>query len=91
MDRPHQVFHCSFEFHGSHRFSDQLCSLRADDVDAENFPVVGVADDLDEAFMLAYDRRAGVGGEGELSNLTLYPASRALVSVRPTLPISGWQ
>src|SRR5260370_1198736 len=29
--------------------------------------------------------------KGNLPTFTLYPASRALVSVRPTLPISGWQ
>ena len=43
--------------------------MRADDVDAENFAVVGVADDLDEALVLADDAGARVGGEGELADL----------------------
>src|SRR5271165_4608235 len=42
--------------------------MRADDKDAENFAVVGVGDDLDEALVLADDAGARVGGEGELTD-----------------------
>src|SRR5579863_10483229 len=68
VDRPHQVFDCGFEFHRRHCFCDQFCRLRADDVDAENFTVVGIADDFDEAFVLSNDAGAGVSGEGELAD-----------------------
>jgi len=69
MDGPHQVFHSGFEFHGDYGFGDQFRRLRADDVHAENLAVIGVGDDLDEALVLAHDRRARVRGEGEFSNL----------------------
>ena len=69
MDGPHQVFHRGFEFHGGDGFGDQFGGLRADDVHAENLAVVRVANDLDEAFVLADDRGARVGGEGELADL----------------------
>src|SRR5271166_5749375 len=68
VDGPHQIFDGGFEFHGGDGFGDQFGGLRADDVDAENFAVVGVADDLDETFVLADDARAGIGAEGELAD-----------------------
>ena len=69
VNRPHQVFDCGFEFHGGDGFGDQFGGLRADDVDAEDFAVVGVADDFDEAFVLADDAGARIRGEGELADL----------------------
>ena len=69
VDGPHQIFDRGFEFHGGDGFGNQLRRLRSDDVHAENLPVVGVGDDLDEPFMLANDGRARVGSERELPQL----------------------
>src|SRR5579863_4816349 len=69
MDRPHQIFDGRFEFHGSNGLGYEFSGLRADDVDAEDFAVVGVADDFDEAFVLADNRSTRVRGEGKLADL----------------------
>jgi len=37
-----KIFDSSLEFHGSDGLGDQFGRLRANNVDAENFPVVGV-------------------------------------------------
>ena len=68
VDRPHQIFNRGFEFDRGDGFGDQFCGLRADDVDAENLAVVGVGDNLDEAFVLADDAGARVRSEGELAD-----------------------
>src|ERR1700685_941020 len=66
---PHQVFDSRFEFHRRYSFGDQFCRLRADDVDAENLAVVSIADDFDEAFVLANDAGARIRREGKLADL----------------------
>src|SRR5216684_72103 len=69
VDGPHQVFDRRFKFHGDDGFGDKLRRLWADDVDAENLTVVSVRDNLDEAFVLADNRRTRVRSEGELPDL----------------------
>ncbi len=55
VDREHQLFHRGFEFHGGNGLGDELCGLRSDDVDAENFTMLSVGDDFHEAVVLAHD------------------------------------
>src|SRR4051812_22501816 len=69
MDRPHQIFYRSLEFDGCYRLGDQFCCLRTDDVHTQDFAIVGIGDDLDEAFVLTDDGSARVCCEGEFSDL----------------------
>src|SRR3989440_2859708 len=50
-------------------FVDDLGRVRADDVNAQKFVVARLADDLDEALLLAEYARLGGGGERELRDL----------------------
>ena len=91
MDRPHQVFDCGFEFHAVTASAINSVACGPNDVNTQNLSVFVVGNDLDEAFVLSNDRGSRIGSERELADFTSCPSSRALASVRPTLPISGWQ
>src|SRR5689334_6447791 len=62
-----QRFHCGFGFHGQNAFPDQLVSFRTNDMDAQDFAILGVGDDFDEAVVLPQDAGLAVGGEGEFA------------------------
>ena len=53
------------KFHGGANLTDELAYLRANHMHAENAVVVGVANDLDEAFALVLELGAAVGREGK--------------------------
>ena len=91
MNNIRQLLRGALHFQRQNRLGDQLGRIRPDDVDAQDFSVLRIGHDLDEAFVLADDAGARVGGERELANLYLVARSFALASVSPTLPISGWQ
>src|SRR4051812_34487639 len=71
VDREIDFLDCEFVFPGDGQLVDHLRRVRADDVGAEYLAVLGVANDLDEAFGLARSARAAVGGEGELADLVV--------------------
>src|SRR5262249_44694643 len=52
-------------------FGQQVCSVWADDMDAEHLVVFGVGDDFDEAFSLAQDHRLAQSREREFADLDL--------------------
>jgi len=91
VNRPHQVFHRGFQFDCGDGFRDEFRGLWADDVHAQDFAVIGVGDNLDEASCWPTIDAREFAVKGNFPTLMLYPASSALASVKPTLPISGWQ
>src|ERR1051325_2949001 len=64
-----QLFRRRFEVQGDYGLVDYLGRVRADDVDAEKLVVLRLADDLDEALLLAKYARLARGREGELRGL----------------------
>ena len=61
VDGVHHGLDGGFRFHGGDGFGDELEGLGADDVDAENFAVLLVGDDFDEAIVMAEDGGLAVG------------------------------
>ena len=60
VDGEHQLVDGAFEFHDGHGFSDEFGCLRTDDVHAEDFTVLRVGNDLDEAIVAADDGGFGI-------------------------------
>src|ERR1035441_10041519 len=69
VDNVRQLFGGTFHLQRQDRFGDQLGRIRPDDVHAQDLAVLGVGNDLDEAFVLPHDAGARVRSEGELANL----------------------
>src|SRR6185503_4279918 len=68
MDGVDQRLNGGLRLHRQHALADQLVSLRADNVDAQDLPVFLIGDNFHKAVMLPQDRSLGVGGEGEFSD-----------------------
>src|SRR5258705_1344570 len=64
-NRPDELLHRAFEPQRQHRLGDQLRRSRPDHVDAEDFIVFPVGDDLHEPFALARHLRAAEDAERE--------------------------
>src|SRR5258708_21678598 len=71
MDREHHLLDRRFKFDRSDCFGDDLRRIRPNDVDAQDFAVLRVCNDFDEAVMRIDDRRLRVADEGELTNFHL--------------------
>ena len=79
-----------FELLGHHQFADHLGGHGADQVGTQEFAVLCIEDELDEAIGL-------IGGQGSAAELKREladaarscPASRAAFSVKPTLATPG--
>src|ERR1035437_9007719 len=69
MDNVRQLLRGAFHLQRQDGFGDQLGRIRSDDVYAQDLAVLGVGNDLDEAFVLPHDAGARVRSEGELANL----------------------
>src|ERR1044071_2004349 len=69
VDDAPQLFGRRFEVEGDDGLVNDLGRVRADDVDAQQLVVLRLADDLDEALLLAEDARLARGREGELRRL----------------------
>ena len=91
VDGRHQIFGGRFHLHGGYGFGDEFGRLRADDVDAENLSVLCVGTILMKPSCCPTIEARELAVNGNLPTFTWCPASLAFVSVRPTLPISGWQ
>ena len=55
VDGEHQLVDRAFELHDGNRFGDEFGGLRADNVHAEDFAVLRIGDDFDEAVMAVDD------------------------------------
>src|ERR1700739_4010454 len=55
VDGEHQFVDGSFELHDGYGFGDEFCGLRTDDVYAEDFAILGIGNDFDEAIVAADD------------------------------------
>src|SRR5664280_553475 len=69
VDNVRQLLRGTFHLQRQDGFGDQLGRIRPDDVYAQDLAVLGVGNDLDEAFVLPHDAGARVRSEGELANL----------------------
>src|SRR5580698_10360564 len=69
VDDVRQLFGGTLQLQSHDGFGDHLGGVRADDVDAQDLAVLGVADDLDEALMRSHNAGARVGGEREFADL----------------------
>ena len=78
MDRPHQVFDRRFDFHGCYGFGDQFCRLGPMMWTPRISPYSASVTILMKPSCWPTMLGAGVGGEGELADLQLYPASPRL-------------
>src|SRR4051812_15577890 len=65
----HQVLDRAFEFHHRDALGDQLGREWPDDVHAQDFAELSIADDLHEAVVRADDGGTRISCEGELANL----------------------
>ena len=82
VDGEHQFVDGAFEFHDGYRFGDEFCGLRADDVHTEDFAILGIGNDLDEAVVTADDAGLGISRKRKLADLDLdcpspWPALRS--------------
>ncbi len=66
-----------FGFHRQHAFADQLEGFRPDDVDAQNFAIFRIGDNLHEAIVLPQDTGLAIGGEGKLADPDVVALPRA--------------
>src|SRR2546423_4030681 len=71
VDRQVHFFDGEFVFARHCELVDQLGGVGADDVGAKNLAVLGVADDLDEAFGVARGARTTVGREGKFPDFVV--------------------
>src|ERR687893_2700347 len=71
VDDAAQLVGRRFEVERDDRPVDDLGRVRADDVDAEQLVVLRLADDLDEALLLAEYPRLARGREGELGDFNV--------------------
>src|ERR1700691_2296803 len=69
MDGVHDGFDRGFRFHGRHGFGDQLESIRADDVHAQNFAFLPVGHHLDESAVAIEDGGPAIARERKLADL----------------------
>src|SRR5919112_3762132 len=69
VDDAPQLFGRGFEVERDDGLVNHLRRVRADDVDAQQLVVLRLADDLDEALLLAEDARLARRAEGELGRL----------------------
>src|SRR5258708_6094019 len=71
VDREHHLLDRRFKLKRGDALRDDLGGIRTYDVDAQNFAILRVCDDFDEAIMRIDDRRLRVADEGELADLDL--------------------
>src|SRR5208283_3030171 len=90
VDGLHHHLHGGFGFHGGDGFTDQLESLRPDDVDAQNLSVLLVGHYLDEAFVMSKNRRAAIAREREAPDLHLVTLRASLRFRKPHAADAGF-
>src|SRR2546428_447407 len=79
MRRAADLPRCRVELEGERRLGDEVRDVRADEVDTQGVARLGVADDLDEALVLAADDRLRHGLERNLADLVGQPLFLALL------------
>ena len=71
MDGEHHLFDRGFELHGDNALGNKFRSLGTDDVNAENFAILGIRNDFHKAIVRVEDGGFRVADKRELTDLDL--------------------